>query len=98
MKAPNVTPGEWNIIPSGNSLIIAGNQGYYDIAVVRNVGPHDNEANARMMAASKQLAETLHDTTGLLLSWLEHGYQADEAKQAIEQHRAALLAAGYTEE
>ena len=75
------TLGPWNaervIGPRG--WIITGNDGQYDIAVVRDgTGMPENEANARLIAAAPKLKDAL---AAMLDFW--GGYECPEVDAAI---------------
>ena len=53
------TAGPWEVGQYGNSFIVTAKERMYDVAVVRNIGNEDNEANARLIAASPELLEAL---------------------------------------
>jgi hypothetical protein len=54
----NHTPAPWQYLIADRGYIITNEDSSYDIAVVRNVAQRfDNEANARVMAASPDLLE-----------------------------------------
>ena len=102
MKASEITAGKWEIIPSGNGFIITGNEKMYDVAVVRNIGPHNNEANAKLIAASPRIAALLN----VALECLEEGIESEGELEAEHSKiaralaldiRAALSEAGYTD-
>ena len=53
-------PGPWAVIPTNaKSYVISGDGGTYDVAIVRDIGKHDNAANARLIAAAPELLEAL---------------------------------------
>lgn len=51
------TPGPWSVLEAQRGYIITNADNTYDIAVVRNIGNHDNESNARLIAAAPKLLE-----------------------------------------
>jgi hypothetical protein len=53
------TPGPWEVGQYGNSFIVTAKANSYDVAVVRNIGNEDNEANARLIAAAPELLAAL---------------------------------------
>ena len=46
------TKGPWEVINASRGFIIAAKDGQYDVAVVRNIGNDDNEANAKLIASA----------------------------------------------
>lgn len=59
MAEAKFTAGPWAAVASLRGFIITAKDGQYDIAVVRNIGNEDNEANARLIAASPDLLAAL---------------------------------------
>lgn len=53
------TPGEWTVIDAQHGFIIEALDSAYDVAVVRNIGNQDNQANAHLIAAAPDLLATL---------------------------------------
>lgn len=53
------TEGPWEVIPAERGFIVTAKDGQYDIAVVRNIGNEDNEANARLMKEGPALLALL---------------------------------------
>ena len=54
------TPGPWKSVDIQKGYLITNSDESYDIAVVRNIGQHDNQANARLIAAAPELMEALY--------------------------------------
>lgn len=72
MAAVKHTAGPWEAGEYGNSFIVTAKERQYDVAVVRNIGNEDNEANAHLIAAAPDLLDELRvaraalaDFTGL---------------------------------
>jgi hypothetical protein len=53
------TPGPWAVIAAQRGYIVTANDGTYDIAVIRDIGRHDNGANARLISAAPLMLEAL---------------------------------------
>lgn len=49
------TTGPWEFDQYGNSFVVTAKDRAYDVAVVRNIGNENNEANARLIAAAPAL-------------------------------------------
>lgn len=81
------TNGPWAFDKYGNSFVVTAKDGMYDIAVVRNIGSEDNEANARVMTASPLLLEACKR---LMVCMALAGWENDPA---AEYARAAIAAA-----
>lgn len=60
------TSGPWAVVPGHRGFIITANGGAYDIAVVRDIGNKDNEANARLIAAAPCLLDALQEVIGIV--------------------------------
>jgi hypothetical protein len=91
------TPGPWEAGQYGNSFIVTAKERMYDVAVVRNIGNEDNEANARLIAAAPELLEALR---GLLpVTFTGNPTRAEEVAHWTREHElgnggaAAVLAA-----
>lgn len=82
------TPGPWKANKYGNSFVITAKDGAYDIAVIRNIGNENNEANARLIAGSPTMLATLQDMDG----WLANTGHAEDHPWRVSV-RAAILAA-----
>lgn len=76
----NHTPGPWEVLPTNaKSYVIAGDDGTYDVAIVRDIGKHNNAANARLIAAAPELLQALkaltfasrHDVSMMTELWAE---------------------------
>lgn len=55
------TPGPWVVCEAHKGFVISNDKNNYDIAVVRNIGSQNNEANARLIAAAPELLNALLD-------------------------------------
>jgi hypothetical protein len=99
MKAPNVTEGEWEWNEHFNWLLYNNPAHHYSETILTTMPDFEpSPADAKMLAASKKLAEALNEGVRIEQS----GLIGLEYKQAItawrKQAYAALIAAGYTEE
>lgn len=53
------TEGPWDVVTADRGYIITALGGVYDVAVVRNIGHQDNQANARLISAAPNLLAAL---------------------------------------
>lgn len=53
------TKGPWQLIDASRGWVITANDGLYDIALVRDIGNEDNQANANVLVAAPDLLEAL---------------------------------------
>lgn len=51
------TEGPWQLIDASRGWVITANDGLYDIALVRDIGNEDNQANANVLVAAPDLLE-----------------------------------------
>ena len=61
------TPGPWKVETAQRGFVIAATHIDYDMAVVRDVGNENNEANAHLIAAAPDLLEAAK----LVVAWYE---------------------------
>ena len=84
--ASKTTPGEWNVSKSVNDYTIISENNGYDIATVfqysRNIPQDEAEANAKLMAASKDLLEAL---IGIIVITDRNHVAWDKAHAAISK-------------
>ena len=79
------TKGPWSAIEAQRGFIVTAIDGFYDIAVVRNMGNEDNKANARLIAAAPDLLEALQHA----VDWLNAAGIAETMPVQL-QARAAI--------
>ena len=97
MKAPNVTDGDWFAHCFKGDFRIRVKGLTDDIATAGCFDKADNDANAKMLAASKKLAEALNDM--VIVATAKNWSSSITGEQIIYQNaQSALLAAGYTED
>lgn len=53
------TSGPWMVVNADRGYIITALDGCYDVAVVRNIGNQNNQANATLLAAAPELLSAL---------------------------------------
>jgi hypothetical protein len=95
MKAPNLTPGDWVAITRNRSPYPTFYAVSPDDDEFKSVCDVPKEADARFLAASKKMAEALEVMVG---AFNVEAIDPMVALISIEKAKAALLAAGYTEE
>ena len=62
------TPGPWRSVISQRGFVVVSHDDTYDIAVVRDIGNENNEANATLIAESPELYKALEALTGVVQS------------------------------
>lgn len=62
------TDGPWEVVDADRGYIITAMDGCYDVAVVRNIGNQDNEANAYLIAAAPEMLSAMQRCYRMLLS------------------------------
>lgn len=62
------TVGPWQVIDADRGYIITALDGCYDVAVVRNIGNQDNQANANLIAAAPMMLDAMERCYRMLLS------------------------------
>lgn len=109
MKAPNVTAGEWT---ADNGDVYSKHDGSIEGDIVCEAPKTWDEsmqywpANAKMLAASKKLAEALNDALPEIRQTIKEIGPCDHGANLCicglvslaDQMKTALLAAGYTED
>jgi hypothetical protein len=82
------TKGPWKAIDVHRGFIIEATDYAYDVAIVRNIGNHDNEANAALIAAAPELLQALKE----IVKNCDDGF-AVILGSLVEQGRAAIAKA-----
>ena len=67
-KVMRPTDGPWEVVTADRGYIITALDGCYDVAVVRNIGNQDNEANAHIIAAAPEMLSAMQRCYRMLLS------------------------------
>ena len=62
------TDGPWEVVTADRGYIITALDGCYDVAVVRNIGNQDNQANAHLIAAAPMMLDAMERCYRILLS------------------------------
>lgn len=62
------TTGPWKVVAADRGYIITAMDGCYDVAVVRNIGNQNNEANAHIIAAAPEMFSAMQRCYRMLLS------------------------------
>jgi len=90
MNELRATRGPWELMEVPRGFIVTADERSYDIAMVRNLGNHDNKANAALIAAAPELYAALE---ALFACDMEHVLMFDGKEDqvaAIQLARAAL--------
>ncbi len=89
----NRTPSPWAVVNSRKEFIVTGNDGLYDVAIVRNIGNHGNHgnlANAQLIAAAPDLLAALKECADYLSCIPESAAGGDD--DAVRLQRMAMTA------
>lgn len=99
------TPGPWEFDQYGNSFVVTAKQRVYDVAVVRNIGSENNEANARLISAApdllaiaNELGEWFGLTKPLLDQWEDLAEEFHKETGFLRPGKDYPMAAGLDEE
>lgn len=67
-KVMRPTDGPWEVVTADRGYIITALGGCYDVAVVRNIGNQNNQANAVLIAAAPMMLDAMERCYRMLLS------------------------------
>ena len=62
------TQGPWRSVIAQRGFVVVSHDDAYDIAVVRDIGNENNQANATLIAESPELYKALEALTGVVQS------------------------------
>lgn len=82
----NYTKGPWVVTPCEKQFVISNKDGWYDLAVVRNISDaFDNAANARLISAAPELYEALKLFVNNSSCQTEFPYACEQAEKALSK-------------
>jgi hypothetical protein len=101
MKRPNITPGEWTLVPCPeNTWNVSGfihtKEGDIETATAMTKGKENALAIAAVPALLSALEKFMTHAQDIADALHEQGHHPDTANQIIDSVYAALTAAGYT--
>lgn len=67
-KVMRPTAGPWKVVDADRGYIITALDGCYDVAVVRNIGNQNNQANAHLIAKAPMMLDAMERCYRMLLS------------------------------